>query len=70
MRSRASDLASMDLDRIPCWLKALAASLWVIFVFAPDSEIRFTTATRVADFERLYPAVRRSLFSWRWERQK
>ena len=40
----------------------------VLFVFAPDSEIRFTTVTRVADFERLYPAVRRSLFSWRWER--
>ena len=40
----------------------------VLFVFAPESEIRFTTATRVADFERLYPAVRRSLFSWRWER--
>ena len=42
----------------------------VLFVFAPDSEIRITTATRVADFDRLYPAVRRSLFSWRWERQK
>jgi peptidoglycan/LPS O-acetylase OafA/YrhL len=25
----------MDLDRIPGWFKALAASLWVIFVFAP-----------------------------------
>ncbi len=42
----------------------------VVFVFAPDSEIRFTTATRIADFERLYPAVRRSLFSWRWENRK
>lgn len=41
----------------------------IIFVFAPDSEIRFTTAARIADFERLYPAVRRSLFSWRWERR-
>jgi len=41
----------------------------VIFVFAPDSEIRFTTAARTADFDRLYPAVRRSLFSWRWERR-
>ncbi len=42
----------------------------VIFVFAPESEIRITTATRAADFERLYPAVRRSLFSWRWEKLK
>jgi hypothetical protein len=25
----------MDLDRIPRWLKALAASLWVLFVLAP-----------------------------------
>ena len=25
----------MDLDRIPRWLKALAASLWVMFVLAP-----------------------------------
>ena len=41
----------------------------IIFVFAPDSEIRFTTVARVADFDRLYPTVRRSLFSWRWERR-
>jgi hypothetical protein len=41
-----------------------------IFVFAPDSEIRFTLVSRVADFDRLYPAVRRSLFSWRWENRK
>jgi hypothetical protein len=41
-----------------------------VFAFAPDSEIRFTTVARVADFERLYPAVRRSLFSWRWENRK
>jgi hypothetical protein len=40
----------------------------VIFVFAPDSDIRFITVARVADFDRLYPAVRRSLFTWRWER--
>ncbi len=40
----------------------------VLFVFAPDAEIRITTAARSADFDRLYPAVRRSLFSWRWER--
>lgn len=25
----------MDLDRIPPWLKALAASFWVMFVLAP-----------------------------------
>lgn len=42
----------------------------VVFVFAPESEIRFTTTTRMGDFDRLYPAVRRSLFSWRWENQK
>lgn len=41
-----------------------------IFVFAPDSEIHFTTVARVADFDRLYPAVRRSLFSWRWENRR
>lgn len=41
-----------------------------IFVFTPDSEIRFTTVARLADFDRLYPAVRRSLFSWRWENRK
>lgn len=39
----------------------------VIFVFAPDSEIRFTVVARVGEFDRIYPAVRRSLFSWRWE---
>lgn len=39
----------------------------VIFVFATDSEIHFTMVARVADFDRLYPAVRQSLFSWRWE---
>jgi hypothetical protein len=42
----------------------------VIFVFAPDSEIRFTLVARASDFERLYPAVRNSLFTWRWERAK
>ena len=41
----------------------------VIFVFAPDSEIRFTTVARIAEFDRIYPAVRQSLFSWRWERR-
>ena len=41
----------------------------VIFVFAADSEIRFTMVARIADFDRLYPAVRQSLFSWRWERR-
>jgi hypothetical protein len=25
----------MDVDRLPGWLKALAASLWVTFVLAP-----------------------------------
>ena len=25
----------MSLDRLPAWLKALAASLWVAFVLAP-----------------------------------
>ena len=42
----------------------------VIFVFTPDLEIHFTTVARLADFNRLYPAVRGSLFSWRWERAK
>jgi hypothetical protein len=42
----------------------------VVFVFAPDSELRFTTVARIGDFDRLYPAVRRSLFTWRWEREK
>lgn len=41
----------------------------VIFVFAAESEIRFTTVARIADFDRIYPAVRQSLFSWRWERR-
>ena len=41
----------------------------VIFVFAADSEIRFTTVARIAEFDRIYPAVRQSLFSWRWERR-
>lgn len=41
-----------------------------IFVFAPDSEIRFTMVARIGDFDRLYPAVRRSLFSWRWENRR
>jgi hypothetical protein len=40
-----------------------------VFVFAYDANIRFTTAARIADFDRLYPVVRRSLFSWRWEKQ-
>jgi len=42
----------------------------MIFVFTADLEIRFTTVARLADFQRLYPAVRGSLFTWRWERAK
>ncbi len=41
-----------------------------LFVFAHDSEIRFSFVARIADFDRLYPAVRRSLFSWRWEKAR
>lgn len=41
-----------------------------IVVFAYDAEIRFTIVAKTADFDRLYPAVRRSLFSWRWERAR
>jgi hypothetical protein len=40
----------------------------VVFVFTPESELRFTLVARAADFDRLYPSVRQSLFSWRWER--
>ena len=28
-------LAPMDVDRLPAWLKALAAWLWAVFVLAP-----------------------------------
>jgi hypothetical protein len=42
----------------------------VIFVLTPDSNLRFTTVARVADFDRIYQAVRQSLFTWRWERPR
>lgn len=42
----------------------------VIFAFAYDSDIRFTIVARLSDFDRLYAAVRQSLFSWRWESLK
>lgn len=40
----------------------------IIFVLLPEAELRFTVVARAADFDKLYPAVRQSLFSWRWER--
>jgi len=42
----------------------------VIFVLTPDSNLRFTTVARVADFDRIYQEVRQSLFTWRWERPR
>jgi hypothetical protein len=42
----------------------------VIFIFAPTDVIRCTLVARPSDFDRLYTAVRRSLFTWRWEKPK
>lgn len=38
----------------------------VIYVNLPDTQLRFRTVARKADFEKVHTAFRRSIFSWQW----
>ena len=39
----------------------------VIYVNLPDTQLRFRTVARKADFEKVHAAFRRSIFSWQWQ---
>ena len=39
----------------------------VIYVRLPDTQLRFCTVARKADFEKVHEAFRSSIFSWQWD---
>ena len=39
----------------------------IVYVNLPDTQLRFRSVARKADFEKVHPAFRGSIFSWQWK---
>ena len=39
----------------------------IVYVNLPDTQLRFRSVARKADFEQVHPPFRRSIFSWQWK---